>query len=143
MAEAAHSTEVSNEGTFADRLNEFAKEANRIHGPFWAFVVAGLIGGALAAFMLGPWLMATAWSVHADDWPGGAKICFFLAAVTLVAVLLGVANLFLRLLDCQALQFSIPLLSARLRGKRPPVLETWSGLAALAIGMLIGETIFT
>jgi hypothetical protein len=81
--------------------------------------------------------------VEHGEWPIGARICFFFAAVSLVVVLFGAINLFLRLVDCEALKFSIPPLFRRLKDKHPPPLDTWSGLAAIAMGMLIGETIFT
>jgi hypothetical protein len=142
MGAAAQPIAISHDDTFADRLNNFANAANRVNGPLWAFGIVGLLSAILSAYILGPWLMAAAWSIHTTDWPRGARICFGLAAVSLVVVLFGGINLFLRLMDCQALQFTIPIV-AWLRAKHPPALETWSGIAALVIGMLIGETIFT
>jgi hypothetical protein len=145
MVAIGTSASVGGSGGLLDSIDTFVRKVNGTSGPFLTFAALAFLAGVMAAFAGAPWLLFAVWHVAAETWPVGARICFFVAGVSFVVVLLGAVNLFLRLVGCHAFNFTfaLPPFLQWVSRHRPKALDTWSGVAAIVIGMLIGETIFT
>ena len=124
-----------------ERINGRVRGANRRYLPFWAFLGLALAGGLVGALLILPWLAERMWQLH-EPWGLNGSGWFFGASVSSVAFLFGMANLFLRMLGCDALEVKLPPSLAGIR-KRAPNALSWFGLVPVAIGLVIGKTIFT
>jgi hypothetical protein len=126
-----------------DTIDESVEQANTRFLPFKAFVFASSIGAVLGAFVLGAWLVRVLWNVvEGGPWPIGSQVSFGGATVAFIVLAFAAANVFLRIIDCSALEVELPPALQGLRRAYPRALGFVGGAIALAIGAIIGVTIF-
>jgi hypothetical protein len=118
-------------------LEHLVKQTKRRFSPFSAFVLLSVVVGILGAWLGWPALGHTLTGLDLE-WGWNARAWFFGASIALVAFGFAAFNLLLRLLDREALNISVP--SDRFG---PVRVLGWPGLIPIAIGVVIGKTIFT
>jgi hypothetical protein len=122
-------------------LNTRVRAANEAYLPFFAFVALAVVGGLLCGLVIFPWLAQLMWEL-AEPWGWDGYGWFFGAGVCTVVLLFGLANIFLRMIGCDALEVKLPPNLAAVRRAGPRALAWW-GIVPIVIGMVIGKTIFT
>lgn len=124
-----------------EAINARVRAANSTFLPFKIYAALCVGGGLAGGFVILPWLAETFWQLS-PKWGLDGYGWFVGASVAFVSFLFAAVNLFLRMLDCDALEVTLPTRPAFLRRVRRPALA-WCGLVPIAIGLVIGKTIFT
>src|SRR5262245_30614730 len=94
-------------GSILDGLDKWIRSINRTYAPAVAFLVAVVVLG-VAAFFLLPSLLVEAWGVD-PAWMLGGRLSLAFGSIPVVAALFGVANLFLTLLGVEAVNVAVPI----------------------------------